>query len=391
MALRIALDARDIFVPQRRGTGKNLLDAYRSLARFKPDWTFHLYHQGVISNNPFEGYANVIPRVVRMPGDRWHGWELIRLPLAAWSDGADVLHCPCNSCPRFSPMPMVATVHDLIPLKVHDPDFPHRELTMFHKRVGRCVRYASRIITVSEHSKKDLISDLGVEPHRVDVIPWAPDSAYGPVQDEAELRSVWSRYKIQQPYLLAFSGRGRRKNAEGMIRGFSQLPIDVRRSAMFLIVGVEQDTEQKRLQRLLQEVRIEDRCRIVGFVPEPDVAPLLSGAVGLAYCSLYEGFGLPILDAFRCETPVLTSNVSSMPETAGEAAIYCDPGDPQSIAEGMKRLLGDEKLRKELVRRGIERVRQYSWERTARDMADVFEKCVRQTMHCGVPVSESTA
>ncbi|MCH8852177.1 MAG: glycosyltransferase family 4 protein [Planctomycetes bacterium] len=375
MAVTIGLDARSIYAKTRRGTGKNLLDAYRVMARLRPEWRFVLYHRGFEGVDPFAEYANVSNSVIDIRGDRWNLWEHLRLPAAASDDGIDLLHCPANSCPRFRATRVVSTVHDLIPLKLSDPAM-NGEAQRFRNSVRRCLARSERVIAVSESTKQDLVSDLDGDPDQIDVITWAADSACVPVRDEAELARIRSRYNITSRYMLAFSGRSRRKNAEGMIRGFARLPADLRREVRFVLVGVEPNEQRTALAELIGELRIAENCAVFGFAPEEDIAPLLSGAEALAFCSLYEGFGLPILDAFRCETAVLTSNVSSMPEVAGEAAVYCDPGDCSSIADGMTRLLRDRDLRDLLVERGRKRVRQFTWEGTAETICGIFEKCL---------------
>ncbi len=375
MAVRIALDARTIYSRARRGTGKNLLDAYRMMARLRPEWRFVLYHRGFEGVDPFAGSANISNRAIEMPGDRWDLWEHLRLPAAVCRDGIDLLHCPANSCPRFRATRVVSTVHDLIPLKLSDPTM-NGEAERFLRSVRRCLARSERVMAVSESTKQDLIVDLGGDPDRIDVIAWAADSGCAPVRDEAELSRIRSRYNIRGRSMLAFSGRTRRKNAEGMIRGFAQVPAELRREVQFVLVGVEPIEQRAALTELIGELGIDQDCAVFGFAPEEDIAPLLSGADALAFCSLYEGFGLPILDAFRCETAVLTSNVSSMPEVAGDAAVYCDPSDCDSIAEGMTRLLGDADLRDLLVRRGRERAQRFTWESTAESICRIFDRCL---------------
>ena len=142
------------------------------------------------------------------------------------------------------------------------------------------------------------------------------------------------------------------------------------------MVGVEPSEQRAGLTALIRKLGISGQCAVFGFVPEEDVAPLLSGAEALAFCSLYEGFGLPILDAFRCETAVLTSNVSSMPEVAGDAAVYCDPASPEDMAEAMTEVLSDAKLREQMTQKGLARVRQFTWHRTAEAICRIFEKCL---------------
>ncbi len=346
------------------------------MAKLKPEWRFLPYHRSPsLDVDPFAEFSNVSPRFIDMPGDRWHLWEEIKLPRAARRDGADLLHCPANSCPRYSRVPIVSTVHDLIPLKISDP-LSGEPAKRFESRIRRCLKQSARVLAVSQSTKNDLISDLGGDPQRIDVLTWAADSTYLPVRGEAELAAIRSRYNIRDRYLLAFSGRSRRKNAEGMVRGFARTEPHVRLEVQFLVVGVEPQSQRDHLRELIDRLDLSGRCMVQGFVPQEDVSPLLSGAEALAFCSLYEGFGLPILDAFRCETPVLTSNVSSMPEVAGEAAVYCDPHDPADIAAGMSRILSDVALRDELVRGGTERVGEFTWMRSAEAICRTFEKCL---------------
>ncbi len=373
-AITIAVDARTVFARARRGTGKNLIDAYRALAEIRPQWRLLMYHRTPGVPNPFEGWPTVVPRMLRMPGDRWDLWQHLGLPQAARRDGARLLHCPANSCPRFGGVPVVSTVHDLIPLKIADPGAP--PAGSFRAAIRRCLRRSRRIIAVSHATRRDLISDFGAAPQQITVIGWAADSSCGVVRDRAELAAVRSRYNMTRPYVLAFSGRSRRKNTEGMIRAFALLDPELRRRFAFVIIGVEPAARRAQLTALIEALGVADGCRLHGFVPEADVPALLCAAEVLAFCSLYEGFGLPILDAFRCETAVLTSRVSSMPEVAGDAAVYCDPSEPASIAAGLSRLLSEPQLGRECVRRGRERLQQYSWRRTAETMVDVFEECV---------------
>ncbi len=375
MAIRIALDARTIYSKARRGTGKNLLDAYRVMARLRPEWRFILYHRGVVDGDPLADISNVSNRAIEMPGDRWDLWEHLRLPAAACRDGVNLLHCPANSCPRLPRTTLVSTIHDVVPLKISDPT-TNGYASGFRAKLQRCLEKSARIIAVSECTKQDLISDFAADAERIDVITWAADSTYAPTRDEAELARVRSRYNITGRYMLAFSGRSRRKNAAGMIRGFARLDKRLRREVQFVLVGVEPAEQRGRLAKLIGDLGLAGRCEVFGFAPEQDIAPLLSGAEFLAFCSLYEGFGLPILDAFCCQTAVLTSRVSSMPEVAGEAAVYCDPANAESIAEGMTRILSDAALRERLVEQGQVRRKQFTWERTAQTICGIFEKCL---------------
>jgi glycosyltransferase involved in cell wall biosynthesis len=395
--MRIGIDARTIFSPQPRGTGRNLFDVYRLIPELRPEWTFHLYHQrgtavcplvcgGAESEHdaPFAWPANVTARHIDIPGDRLDLWFQLRLPIAAWRDRLDLLHLPANAAPAWRPVPTVVTVHDLAPLKLAD-ELPRRARAAFRRGMLRAIRGALRIITPSAATRDELCGDYGLANEglaneRVTVIPWAPDRAIGSAGPLAqrELERVRRRYQLGRPWLLNFSGESRRKNAAGLLAAFAQLPADFRTACDLALAGCSAPGFRATLASLAERLGIAGHCRLLGFVPHSDLPYLLGGAQALLMPSLAEGFGLPILDAFACGVPVLTSNCSSMPEVAGEAAVYCDPTSPASIAAAILRVLQPQVAR-ELVARGQQRVRQFTWERTAAAMCAVYERCLLET------------
>ena len=386
--IRIGLDARSIFMPRPRGTGRNLLDAYRLIPSLRPAWHFTLYHQRDVAGETLRGLPNVRTRRIDIPGDRLDLWFQVRLPAAAWRDGVDLLHLPANAAPRRSPVPFVATVHDLVPL-TDAGGCSEAQRQVFRRGVERAVRGAVHIISPSNATRHELCATFDVDPERVTVIPWAPDRGIADAVDEAvvarsgagraELQSrierVRADYGLVGDWLLNFSGSSPRKNAHGLLDGYARLSPTVRAAVQLVLVGCEPASFRAELEECARRLGIHASCRLLGFVPHEDLPWLLCGACGLVMPSLCEGFGLPILDAFVCGTPVLTSNLSSMPEVAGRAAVYCDPRRPMSIAEGIVKLL-DPAQAERLRQAGYERLREFTWERTARLMCGVYERCV---------------
>lgn len=392
--VRIGLDARSIFMPRPRGTGRNLLDAYRLIPPTRPDWQFTLYHQRNAACEAVHGLPNVRTRRIDIPGDRLDLWLQVRLPAAAWHDRIDLLHLPANAAPRCSPVPIVVTVHDLVPL-TDAGGCDQAQRRRFRRGVQRAVRGATHIISPSIATRDELCATFAVEPERVTVIPWAPDRGIteaigeiagiqpprGELQDRIE--RVRADYGLDGDWLLNFSGSSPRKNAHGLLDAYARVPPAVRRAVQLVLVGCEPASFRTELEERARRLEIRSRCRLLGFVPHEDLPGLLCAARGLLMPSLCEGFGLPILDAFACGTPVLTSNLSSMPEVAGDAAVYCDPRSPANIAEGIARLL-DPAHAQRLRQAGRERLREFTWERTARLMCEVYEHCVTHAVHAGV-------
>lgn len=373
--MHIGLDARTVFSARPRGTGRNLRDAYAVLAAQRPDWTFTLYHRSPPDAADLP-HGNLRPRRLRMLGERWQTWLNLRLPLAAWLDRVNLLHLPANVGLPFSPVPTIVTIHDLVPLR--DSSTPTAQRKAFRYGIRRALRTATRIITPSAVTREQLCRHFAFPPLRVDVIPWAADQriAEQTVTPEDYL-VVRKQYDIDRPWLLNFSGSTPRKNATGIIQALAKIPRARRAEFVVVLVGCEPQARRVELQALAEELGVADSLRLHGFAPHEDLAPLLRGAAGLVMPSLCEGFGLPILDAFACHTPVLTSNISSMPEVAGDAAMYCDPQDPGSIADGMLKLL-EPGTANNLADAGSKRLTHFTWERTAELMAQAYATAIAE-------------
>jgi alpha-1,3-rhamnosyl/mannosyltransferase len=380
--MHIGLDARTIFSPKPRGTGRNLWDAYRLIPQQRPDWRFTLFHQQPAALCPLprdsaasaEWPGNVRTLRGDLPGDRWQLWQHLFLPAASWWEAVDLLHCPANTVPTWSPVPFVATIHDLIPLRVAEEATP-RQRREFRHVVSRAVRGAAHVITPSRATRDELSTEFHVPLERITVIPWAPDAWIGRADraTDAVQREVRARYGLDRKWLLHFAGSRKRKNAAGVIHALAYLPVELRHRYQVLLVGCASATRAAELEALAGRLGVSSSVRIVGFVPHEDLPELLRGAAALLMPSHCEGFGLPILDAFVCGVPVLTSNCSSMPEVAGDAAVYCDPQCPASIASGIEQVLRED-VATALREKGLARGRQFSWAATAAAMCAVYER-----------------
>ena len=360
--MRIGVDMRSVYQRRRRGTGKNLLDLYTTMAERRPDWQFVMFHRGQ-GDDPFVDAENITARCIDMPGDRFNFWQHIRLPLAVRAEKIDVLHCPACTAPRRPMAPLALTIHDLIPL---DSRFPSTVSKAWWRNVKRAIRRARRIITPSHFTRQNLVNRLHVPSDRIVVNEWAPDRSCAQVTDEKQLAQARERYGLagKCPYLFGFGASDPRKNTRGLLEAWAKLPEATRQEYRLLLVGIDQSALGE-FQQLRDRLGLADRCVLAGFAADQDIPALLSGATALCYPSLSEGFGLPILDAFTCRTAVLVAVATSLPEVAGDAAVLVDPNDTDSIAMGLKRLIDDPDLRARLVERGSQRVRAYTWEACA--------------------------
>ena len=370
--LTIALDARAMHSARRRGTGKNLVDLYRRVLELRPHWRVIGYHRG--GANPLADVPGYQPRGIEMVGDRFDAWQRWRLPMAAWRDGAHVLHCPANTCPSVLPMPTLLTVHDLLPLEAGG-----MAASRFRRSVRTAVRRGLSIITPSQFTAEELTQRFGASPEQVVVNAWAADGAMHHVTDGSALSALRERYGLGEgPVVLHMGASDARKNTRRVVEAFAELPEAIRRRWTLLVIGIECAAQRAELERLAGACGAAGAIRVRGFADEADMPALLSVSQVLAYPSLGEGFGLPVLDAFAARCAVLTSRCSSLPEVAGDAAYYVQPGSLASVSEGLARMLSDAALRAELVERGAARLGHFTWQRTAARFAGAVERTVQR-------------
>jgi len=368
----LAVDARNIYRTDRRGTGKNLIDLYRRVARLRPTWRFFMFYQLDCSDDPFADLPNVCRRRIDIKGDRFDLWQHVRLPLATKLAGADLLHCPANTAPYHPAAPMVVTIHDLICL---DGRWRESGSQAWERNIAHAAETASKIITPSRFTKRQIVDRFRVPADNITVNYWAADGGCKAVRDKAELNRVRNRYGLgsDRPYVLAFGSGDRRKNTARIIEAWARIPVAVRSRHVLLVVGLD-TVAANRFSRQAEQLNVGSTCFLHGFVPEDDLSALISGATVMCYPSLSEGFGLPILDAFVCETAVLTGTTSSLPEVAGAAAVMVDPENEEAIAEGLTVLLQDKARRAELVTLGLAQVKRFTWQACAERACGVFEQ-----------------
>ncbi len=352
--LRVAVDARVVFDETPRGIGQTVACLYRALAAARPDWRFDLYCRTPDPAPLFAGCANVAARPLEMRGDRFELWPRLRLPWAVARGGAHVFHAAAGPAPTLVRGPLVTTIYDLIPIDAGRADPAARH---WARRVRSAALRAKVVLTSSAHARDRIVDLLGIDAGKVRLVRWGPVTAPKAPPGAARRAELAGRYGFAPTgkYVLHFGMADPRKNTAHLLAEWGRLPEAVRRAHTLVVVGVEGPG------RAHFESQAPPGARVHGYAPEADVADLLSGAAALAYPTTYEGFGLPLLAAFAARTPVVAGNLTSLPEVAGDAAELVDPHAPGAFAAGLARVLTDPAHAHELVRRGAERLRRYSW------------------------------
>ncbi|MBI2016450.1 MAG: glycosyltransferase family 4 protein [Candidatus Rokubacteria bacterium] len=267
----------------------------------------------------------------------------------------------------------VITIHDLTLLLF--PQFhPAERREVLGQNVAAAARRADRIIADSHCTKRDVVRLLGMPPEKVTVIHLAPAPAYAP-REAADVAPVLERFHIQfRGYLLHVGTIEPRKNLVRLLRAYARL----RREGfdLPLVLAGPQGWDNGEAQRSAEALCLGQVVVWTGYLPEEDLVALTAGAGAVAFPSLYEGFGLPVVEAMAAGTPVVTSATSSLPEVAGDAALLVDPQDEDGLAAALRRILKDRDLWEDLRRRGLARARTFSWERTARETLAVYRAAV---------------
>jgi glycosyltransferase involved in cell wall biosynthesis len=305
------------------------------------------------------------------------------LPVLLAQRDVDLLHVPWFHAPAWVPCRLVLTVHDLTDL-IYPPAGASRMMQAARLYMARrTLGMASRILSVSQSSRRDLSRAFAIPESKIEVVYNALDERFAREPMPPDADRVLERHAVNYPFVLYAGNIRPHKNLARMIEAFAVAKAELAGHEEFahlklLVIGDEL-TKHPDLRRAVIRTRLRDDVRFLGFVPHGVLRVFYSRARAFLFPSLYEGFGLPPLEAMAHGTPVVTSNVSSLPEVLDSAALLVNPENLFDIARGIRQVLTDEALRKDLVRRGYEQVKRYSWERSAQQVLDVYRSVAKMT------------
>jgi len=288
-------------------------------------------------------------------------WERTILPVLARRHDVDVLFCPNGNGPLHrTPYPVVMQIHDVNALK----GYSSRVHQVYRRlAVPRGARVADVVLTVSEFSKQEIVSQVGIDPTKVHV-------AYNGIDQDFHDPGEGAPFDLPDAYVLYVGAMNSRKNVSGLVRAFHKLKKTADLPHKLVLVGPENEL-------IFKQVEIDGATDVLtpGYLTRGELKYAYTHADLFAYPSLYEGFGLPPLEAMACGTPVVAGDATSLPEVLGDAAEFVDPHDAAAIVDGMERVLENEEYAAELVRRGREKAAEYTWERTAEEVLGVLFRC----------------
>lgn len=367
----IAVNTRILVSSKLEGIGNFTAEIFKRLVKWYPDYEFHF-----IFNYPFDPEfvfgENVKTYVIQPPAKHpllvkiWYDFSLKRLLKRIQPD---VFVSPDAITSLTSNVKMLTVMHDIG--FAHRPqDLPKSWANFYNKYSKAFAEKSKRVATVSEYSKKDIVETYNIPPEKIDVVFNGVKEYFHPASND----------KIQQltqgiEYFFYIGSLHPRKNIINLLKGFEKFKTSTTNQTK-LVIGGDFLFRSEEIKNFIDNLTCKDEIILKGRLTDDHLNTWLSGAVALTYIPYFEGFGIPLLEAMQCETPVLTSNVTSLPEVGGDAAIYVSPESTDEIAIGMKKISEDKELRAYLIEKGKERLQFYSWNKSAKLMWNSIQKTI---------------
>ncbi len=376
--MKIGIEGQRLYRKRKHGMDMVALELINELQKLDNKNEYVVFIKPDEDNRIFQSTPNF--KFVELAGGPYPSWEQYALPRAAKAEGCDILHCTSNTAPLNPGMPLVVTLHDIIYLEsisiFKKGGTWYQKFGNMYRRyvVPRVVKKSDKIITVSEFEKNRIREFFGFpkSDDRLVAIYNGVSEHFRQIEDQKELQRVKDLYQLPDRFLFFLGNTDPKKNTPGALKAFSDY-LKKTGDDMYLVML---DYEQKELEKILSDIGDRDlikRIILTGYVINTDLPAIYNLCNVFLYPSLRESFGIPMLEAMRCGAPVITSNTSSMPEVSGDAAYIVDPFKPEEITKGIEEILSNEKLRNELVEKGLKQSAKFSWSNMAKKVLGLYE------------------
>ncbi len=383
--MKIGIEGQRLFREKKHGMDMVALELVKELQDIDHENEYFIYIKPDVDRDCLKPTDNF--HIVELDGGSYPIWEQSALPKAAQKDGCDMLHCTSNTAPLKPAMPLVVTLHDIIymeksyPRILADKGTNYQKFGNVYRRyvVPRIMKKADKIITVSHFEKNRIGEFFGLpeNDNRLQAVYNGVSRHFVKVEDDKILKRVKVQYKLPDNYVFFLGNTDPKKNTKGVLKAFSDFLKQTKKD--FTLVMLDYDRVE--LKKLLVEIGdpgLEDHIHLTGYVINTDLPAIYTLSKIFLYPSLRESFGIPMLEAMGCGTPVITSNTSSMPEVSGGAGIIIDPYKPEQITDGMIQLLKDDDLRNEIIEKGYAQAAKFSWKAMAENVLELYKEVYEQ-------------
>lgn len=370
--MKIGIEAQRIFRKKKHGMEVVTIELINHLQKIDKENEYIIFVKDGEDRECIKETENFKIRIV--PGITYPDWEQIHLPRAIKRENLDLIHFTSNTASVFTTIPIVLTLHDIIYLESISFSGTHyQNIGNIYRRliVPKIVNKSKAIITVSEYEKERIDQHFSFENDKVKVVYNAKDSAFKKVNDEDLLNRIREKYNFPDNFILFLGNTAPKKNSDRLIRAYARY-VEKSESPLPLVVL---DLPRPYIVNILKELgmeKIDNQIITKDYISHNDLLVVYNLATIFIYPSLRESFGLPIIEAMACGTPVITSNTSAMPEVAGNAALLANPYDIEDMAEKIHSLATNEHLLQSLIEKGYKRSEDFSWERTANKVLEIY-------------------
>jgi glycosyltransferase involved in cell wall biosynthesis len=374
--MKIAIEGQRLFRTKKHGMDMVALELIRNLQKIDKKNEYIVFVKPD-EDKCLQDTENF--KIVELKGGPYPVWEQWSLPRAVEKYGCDVLHCTSNTAPMFGKTPLVVILHDIIYLEsvsiLKKAGTWYQKFGNMYRRwvVPHVVKRSKKVVTVSNYEKERIAKFFGFGKEKLTAIYNGVGEHFKKVTDEAYLKSIKEKYNLPDDFFFFLGNTDPKKNTKGVLKAFADF--NTQSSKTYKLVMLDYDKAE--LKRLLDEIGHPEQFEnifLTGYIPNIEMPAIINQCKLFLYPSLRESFGIPILEGMACGVPVITSNTSSMPEVAGDAACIVDPHKPEEITQAMQRILIDDDYRNELCKKGMERASHFSWKRMAEENLKLYKE-----------------
>lgn len=373
--MKIGIEAQRIFRPKKHGMDVVAIELIKNLQEIDQVNQYFIFGRDGV-NDVLPGVSNF--HVNTFSSFSYADWEQIRLVRQLKKMKVDFLHCTANTAPLFSPVPLLVTVHDIIYLeKVSFEGTAYQNFGNIYRRfiVPKISKKAKLILTVSEFERKNIIEKLRFPEEKVRVLYNGVGTQFNTGYSKEKIEAFRKKFGLPEQFIMFLGNTAPKKNTLNVIKAYIDYTLQNSRPLPLVLLDYKKELVEKILQEHHQSSLLSQFV-FPGYVPYSLIPLMYNAATVFLYPSLRESFGLPILEAMACGVPVITSNTSSMPEVAGDAAEIIDPFDYRQLSNAMNRIVSSEELRNRYREKGLERVKKFTWRKSAEELLSIYKTIV---------------
>lgn len=381
--MRIGIEAQRLFRPHKHGMDRVALELILNLQVIDKENDYFIFVKPDQDTSAISSTANF--KVVEISGGPYPWWEQFKLPRIAKAYNCDILHCTSNTAPYSKNIPLITTLHDIIYMEGSLLKLLMNKASLYQKFgnlyrriiVSKVVKNSRRLITVSNFEKENITNFFKLKNEDIQAIHNGVNQTFTMKIDANHLTKVKTKYKLPEDYILHIANKDPRKNTKGVLIAFNKFLKTSTISYKLLMLGCK-DADLKIMLNDIGAKDLYEHIVLTGYVSDEDLPVLYYLSQLFLFPSLREGFGIPIIEAMACGVPVITSNTSSMPEVAGDAAHLIDPNKTEDICNGMIKIMSDDTYRNELIQKGLMQSKQFSWNKMAAQVLEEYKQLYKE-------------